>query len=97
MRSAVGVALGVAVVLAECKLHRSLLYRAQVQFAGAEIRQGFDAEETVWAGFPERRQLRCGEFFEDVFELVIRNCVQHYDALAFFLIGNCGDNKLLFG
>src|SRR5579862_39416 len=69
----------------------------QVEFAGAEIRHDFDAAELVGAGFPERGQVQFAQFGEDLLQRFLSERVQNNQALAFFFVGDRGDDKDLFG
>ncbi len=66
---------------------------AQVEFAGAEVGEFFDAVELVGFGLPQIGQVAGGEFFEKGFEFVGREGMKNGEAFAFLFIGDAGDGE----
>jgi len=77
------------------RFHRDFAHLAQVQFAGAELREGVHAEELVGARLPQIRQVTPGKLFQNGRQLPVRQFVQNDQALAFFLVRHAGDDKRL--
>src|ERR1043166_7194896 len=70
---------------------------AQIKFAGAEIRHGFDAAKLIGARLPEGGKIGFPKLGQALAQLVVAKGVQNDEAFAFFFVRNGGDDEDLFG
>lgn len=66
---------------------------AKVEFSGSEIWKRFYFDELIRVRAPKRWKIALSEFLESFLELLLVERVQHHEALAFFLVRDCCDDK----
>src|SRR5215467_4364219 len=71
------------------------LYAAEIEFASAKIRHGFNSAELIGPRLPKRGQVELGELGENFLQRCVVERMQDDETLAFFLVGHGGDHKCL--